>query len=159
MSVTQACTERSHAWRCRGSQGFTLLELMIALVVLTIGMLGLATMQGMALKATASGGNITIANNLVRNAAERIVKNSANSGAYAGMNTSSGSRPNCPNLTPAPVCATDLTDWQLKVTGLPQGLLRVTSTAGATFDTVTVIGSWQDSMGQHSVTLPFQVAP
>lgn len=150
---------RSRASRDRGSQGFTLLELMITLVILSVGLLGLATMQTQALKAIVSGGKITIANNLVRNAAERIIRNSANSGSYAGMNTGNGTRPNCPALTPPPACATDFTEWQSRVTRLPQGLLQVTSTAGASFDTVTVNLSWQDTMGSHSITLPLQVAP
>lgn len=142
----------------RGSEGFTLLELMIALVVLSVGLLGVATMQATAIKATVSGGKITIANNLVRNAAERIVKNSVNSGSYGGMNTGTGAKPNCPNLMPPPVCAADFTEWQTQVAKLPQGLLQVTSTAGATFDTVTVFVNWQDTMGSHTVTLPLQVA-
>jgi len=150
---------RSRASRYCGNEGFTLLELMITLAILSIGLLGLATMQTTALKATVSGGKTTIANSLVRNAAERIIRNSANSGSYAGMNTGTGARPNCPSLTPPPVCSTDFTEWQTRVTRLPQGLMQVTSTAGANFDTVTVILSWQDTMGSHSVTLPLQVAP
>jgi len=150
---------RSSVVRYRGSEGFTLLELMVALVVLSVGLLGVAVMQATAIKALASGGMITIANNLVRNAAERIVKNSVNAVSYAGMNTGTGAKPNCPTLTPAPVCATDFTEWQARVKQLPQGLLQVGATAGATFDTVTVIVTWQDAMGAHTVTLPLQVAP
>lgn len=144
--------------RDRSSGGFTLLELMISLVVILVGLLGVATMQTQALKTIISGGNVTIANNLARNAAERILKNSANTGAYAGMNTSSGSRPNCPQLTPQPVCAQDFTEWQSRVTALPQGVLQVASTVGANFNTATVTISWQDAMGSHSVVLPMQVA-
>lgn len=140
-----------------GNQGFTLLELMIALVVLSVGLLGLSAMQGIAIKGTASGGSATIANNLVRNAAERIMRNSANSGSYAGMNTSTGARPNCPNIAPA--CVADFAEWQARVTQLFNGVLTVSSTVGANFNTVTVIVTWSDAMGQHSVTLPLQVAP
>lgn len=150
---------RSNALRRPGSEGFTLLELMIALFVLSFGLLGLAAMQAIAVKGSASGERLSIANNLVRDAAERIAKNSASSGAYDGMNTSTGSRPNCPNLIPPPACATDFAIWQNRVTQLPVGLLEVSSTAGVSFDTVTVIVRWRDAMGQHAVTLPMQVAP
>jgi len=150
---------RSRAVPYRGSEGFTLLELMIALAVLSVGLLGVAAMQGTAIKALASGGMITIANNLVRNAAERITKNSVNAVSYAGMNTGTGAKPNCPNIAPTPVCATDFTEWQTRVRQLPQGLLQVGAAFGAAFATVTVTGTWQDAMGAHTVTLPLQVAP
>lgn len=151
--------QRALTTLARGSGGFTLLELMVSLAILSIGLLGVAAMQVTAVKANASGGSVTIANNLARNATERIIKNSVNAGSYAGMNTGTGSRPNCPDIAPTPVCATDFAEWQTRVTRLPQGWLQVVSTTGATFETVTVTVTWQDSMGPHTVTMPMQVAP
>jgi type IV pilus assembly protein PilV len=139
--------------------GFTLLEVLIAIFVLTFGLLGLASMQSQAMRATGMGGNISIANNMVWNAAERIHKNSANVGAYNGMNTSTGAKLNCPNISPAPVCSQDFSDWQSAITTLPSGVLQITSVVGATFDTVIVSVTWRDAVGNHTVSLPIQVAP
>jgi type IV pilus assembly protein PilV len=143
----------------RSEEAFTLLEVLIATFVLAFGLLGLASMQSQAMRATGMGGNLSIANNMVWNAAERIHKNSANVGAYNGMNTSTGAKVNCPNIIPAPVCSQDFLDWQSAITTLPNGVLQITSLVGATFDTVTVSVTWRDTMGSHSVSLPIQVAP
>ena len=142
-----------------GKKGFTLLEVMIALLILEIGLLGLASMQTQALQAIGMGGNMAVANTMARDVSERIMKNAKNVGSYDLMNTSTVAKPNCPNLTPAPVCAQDFSDWQNSITNLPQGVLIITSAVGATFNTVTVSVSWLDSFGSHSVNVPLQVAP
>ena len=141
------------------ANGFTLLEVLIATLVLTFGLLGLASMQAQAIRSTGQGGNMSLANNMVWNAAERIHRNAANVGAYNGMNTSTGAKVNCPNIAPAPVCANDFSDWQKAITLLPNGLLQISSVVGTTFDTVTVSVSWSDAVGSHAVSLPIQVAP
>lgn len=146
-----------HHWRKQ--KGFTLLEVMISLLILEVGLLGLAGMQTQALQATGMGGNMAVANTLARDVSERIMKNARNVGSYDLMNTSTVALPNCPNLTPAPACAQDFSDWQNAVTNLPQGVLLITSAVGATFNTVTVSVRWLDSFGSHSVNIPLQVAP
>jgi type IV pilus assembly protein PilV len=141
------------------ANGFTLLEVLIATFVLGFGLLGLASMQAQAIRSTGQGGYMSIANNMVWNAAERIHRNAANVGAYNGMNTSTGAKVNCPNITPAPVCSQDFTDWQKAITSLPNGLLQISSVVGTTFDTVTVTVTWRDAVGSHTASLPIQVAP
>ena len=143
----------------RNTKGFTLLEVMVSLVILEVGLLGLAAMQGQALRATGMGGNVAIANTIARDVAERIMKNARNVGAYDLMATDTGLRPNCPNIAPPPVCEQDFTDWQNTITNLPQGVLQISSTVGAAFDSVIMTISWQDGMGSHSINIPVQVAP
>jgi type IV pilus assembly protein PilV len=57
MPVTHAAnahTERSRAGRCTApARGFTLVEVMVALIIISIGMLGIAKMQGLSLSSTA----------------------------------------------------------------------------------------------------------
>lgn len=142
-----------------GTKGFTLIELLVAIFLLTFGLLGLAALQGQALRGTGMGGNTTVANKMVRDVADRILKNAANVAAYNGMNTNTGVRPNCPAIIPTPVCAQDFADWQNAMTSLPRGVLQIANTVGATFDTATVTISWQDAIGSHTVVLPMQVAP
>jgi len=145
--------------QCCNKNGFTLVEVMVAMLIITVGLLGLTAMQATALKATGMGGNTTVANNLTRDVAERIFKNASNVGAYEGMDTLSGATPNCPTLNPPPVCRQDFIDWQASASNLSQGRLRITSQVVAGFDSVLVTVSWQDAMGNHNAILPFQVAP
>ena len=140
------------------TRGFTLIELMVAVFLLTFGLLGLAALQGQALRATGMGGSTTVANKIVRDAADRMIRNAANVGAYNGMDTGTNARPNCPNIAPTPVCAQDFADWQNVITNLPQGVLQVVSVPGGNFETATVTVTWRDAMGNHTVALPVQVA-
>jgi len=146
-------------YRCGHTKGFTLIEVMVAMLVITVGLLSLATMQATALKATSVGGNMSVANNMARDAAERLFKNASNIGAYDGMDTLAGVTPNCPNLVPSPVCQQDFTDWQASITNLPQGKLQIISLVGGNFDSVLLTVSWTDIKGSHNLRLPLQVAP
>jgi type IV pilus assembly protein PilV len=56
----------------RDSKGFTLLELMIALVILAIGLLGLASLQVMAIKGNSYGQEMTVASTLAQNELEQL---------------------------------------------------------------------------------------
>jgi len=140
------------------TKGFTLIELMVAVFLLTFGLLGLAALQGQALRATGMGGNTTVANKIVRDAADRMTRNAANVGAYNGMNTNTNARPNCPNIALTPLCAQDFADWQNAVINLPQGVLQIATIAGGNFTTAIVNVNWTDAMGFHPVVLPVQVA-
>lgn len=53
-------------------KGFTLLEVMITLVILSVGMLGLASMQIMAIKGNSFGQRLSIASTLAQNKLEEI---------------------------------------------------------------------------------------
>lgn len=140
-------------------RGFTLIELLVAVFLLAFGGLGLAALQGQALRATGMGGFTTTANKIVRDAADRIIRNAANVNAYNGMNPNTGVRPNCLAINPTPICAQDFADWQNAIAGLPQGVLQITTAAAGNFNTATVTVTWQDAMGNHTVVLPVQVAP
>lgn len=50
----------------RGDEGFTLIEVMIALAVLAVGILGAIDMVGVSLKSGRAGKDLTIANNLAK---------------------------------------------------------------------------------------------
>lgn len=139
--------------------GFSLLEVVIAILILTVGLLGLASMQGQALRATNMGGNSAVAKGIAMDVMERIIRNSQNVRAYDGMSLSNGTKPNCPNITPLPACALDFNDWQNMVSSLPNGDLQISVNQGSNFDTVTLLVSWQDAMGTHTINVPLQIAP
>ena len=139
------------------AKGFTIIEVLVAITILAIGMLGLASLQGQAFRATGMTQSSTTANNLTRNVMERILRNADNVSAYNAMDTSTGLRPSCPTLIPPLVCDRDFNDWQNTVATLPQGVLQITTTPGVNFNTVSVNVSWRDAKGNHSVVLPIQV--
>jgi type IV pilus assembly protein PilV len=58
--------------RFKQSRGFTLLEVMIALVILAIGLLGLAGLQIMAIKGNSFGQQMTAASTLAQNQLEAL---------------------------------------------------------------------------------------
>jgi type IV pilus assembly protein PilV len=53
-------------------KGFTLLEVMIALVILAVGLLGLASLQVMAIKGNSYGQEMTVASTLAQNQLEQL---------------------------------------------------------------------------------------
>lgn len=143
----------------RNKKGFSLIEVMVAMLVITVGLLGLSAMQATALKGSSLGGNMSSANNIARDVAERIFKNASNAGAYDRMDTLGGLSPNCPQMSPIPACQRDFIDWQASVGNFSEGRLQITSTVNLNFDLVLVTISWSDLMGEHAVRLPLQVAP
>ena len=157
--MSQICTTKPPRNRLPDSRsGFTLIEVLVTIFVLTVGLLGLAALQAQALRASGSSGETTTANALLRNVTDRIIYNAANVNAYSGMNSATGARPNCPVLALPAVCEQDFTNWQAAVTALPGGVLQIAVIAGATFNTATATVTWQDQMGGHTMTIPIQVA-
>jgi type IV pilus assembly protein PilV len=58
--------------RIKDTRGFTLLEVMITLVILAIGLLGLAGLQIMAIKGNSFGQQMTVASTLAQNQLEAL---------------------------------------------------------------------------------------
>ena len=58
--------------RIKDARGFTLLEVMVALVIFTIGLLGLAGMQIMAIKGNSFGQQMTVASTIAQNQLEAM---------------------------------------------------------------------------------------
>ena len=58
--------------KVKNIKGFTLLEVMIAMVILAIGLLGLATMQIMAIKGNSFGQQMTVASTFAQNQLEQM---------------------------------------------------------------------------------------
>lgn len=61
--------------RLRDKKGFTLLEVMITMVIFAIGLLGLASMQVMAIKGNSFGQQMTAASTLAQNQLEEMRQN------------------------------------------------------------------------------------
>jgi type IV pilus assembly protein PilV len=153
-----------------GEDGFTLLEGMMAAVVLAIGLLALAGMQGISLGRNVDANELTIATNLAADMVERIQFNRRNAIVYGGIDTSNTStQPAASNI----MANGDYTQWQSRLTSSPlktaQGRVAVVA-IGPTSpplnqSQVVVTVNWQSSQASSSilrtrnVTLTTIIAP
>ena len=116
-------------------KGFTLLEVLIALVILSVGLLGLAGLQTTGLRNNHSAYLRSQATLLAYDIADRIRANKANLNAYALALSASA-----PSGTS--VAETDLNEWLTNVENrLPEGDASV----AINNEIVTIQVQWNDS--------------
>lgn len=91
--------------------GFTLLEVMVALVIFSIGMLGLAGLQAVSLQNNQSAYNRTLATMLAYDLADRVRNNASIN--YASVTATNN---NCTaataNCSPSQMAADDMNQWK-----------------------------------------------
>jgi type IV pilus assembly protein PilV len=138
------------------SRGFTLIEILVTLVVLSIGLLGLAGLQLNGLKSNHSAYLRSQATILTLDIVDRMRTNrtSAITGAYdiglgddPAQATCEGAGSNCSS---AALAGADLFEWKdLLDDSLPQGDGSISRTAlGGGNTLITIIVQWDDSKGQ-----------
>lgn len=118
-------------------EGFTLLEMLIAAVIFSIGLLGLAKMQAQSLRLTHNSLLRTTATLMAADMADRMRANlvATDLGLSSPYNNAAGGNsPNCfsTGCTPAQMAAQDIYDWNAALKeSLPNGagLVCVDSTA------------------------------
>ena len=104
------------------SRGFTLLEVLVALVVISVGMLGIAVLYVEGLKAQRTSIFRTSAVNLVAEMADRIRANPTAAIAYQGAAADNGCTNGVGDCTPAEMAAEDLLIWNQNLADrLPAG--------------------------------------
>lgn len=136
------------------AQGFSLIEVLIALLILAFGLLGLAFLQVLNVRYTQSAQQRTIATNLAYEVLDLIRINQAASDEYDGLSFDSTSVAVPPGGCDRDAGAADSSDaannierWQCEVVAsLPAGSGTVTVAAdGVT--TVTI--EWSDDVGRE----------
>lgn len=129
----------------RGDQrGFTLLEVLVAVLVLTIGLLGLAGLQATAVRSNTSAYLRSQASILAYDIADRMRANrlAVSIYSYCGQNVNGAG---CSG-----VAKQDVQSWLASLaTTLPSGTGSITQAA----DLVTVTVQWDDSRGQQDPQL------
>ena len=154
--------------RINHQSGFTLVEAMIASAILSVGVLAVAGMQGIALTHNVDSTELTRATNLAAEMIERIQYNRKNIAQYA-IDTSNATP--CPQSAPnQPMAKGDCDQW-VALLGNPQasglvnvrGVITVPVTPVGTLATllnqypVTVTVSWTGAAGVTKVARPKQV--
>jgi type IV pilus assembly protein PilV len=141
----------------RGKQhGFTLIEVLIALVVLSVGLLAVAAMQEMALGRNVDANELSIVTNIAADMLERMRFNRPNVTAYGGIDTSNaGTRP--PNAQA--MAQGDFDQWTARLANSrlsgARGLVAVTTIGPADLNQsqVTVQVTWNGGNRTGSATL------
>ncbi len=131
--------------------GFTLLEVLIALVILAIGLLGLAGLQSTGLNMNHSAYNRSQATQLAYDIADRMRSNlgaiNTNASIYviADSNEASNAYSSCtspPGCNATDMAGRDLYEWNLGITdALPAGTGSI-SASGAVY---TISINWDDN--------------
>lgn len=142
------------AIRCRTAAGFTLVEVMVALIVLSVGMIGVAALHGQALSASGTAIRRSQAINLASDIADRIRVNRTARLAYeaaaANNNCVGAGSVDC---SPAQMAANDLFVWQADAAAtLPGGQASVDVDTGTNPPTYTVTVSWDEPSENVPVT-------
>ena len=129
---------RKPTWVCwwRDTGGFTLLEVMIAMVILAVALLGLAGLQVVSVQGNTRASNITEATNVAQNQLEQLITTDFSSLADGG-----------PNAVTGGTGVTYTVEWDIT----PDNLIGVTRAD------VTVTVSWADERNSWNGTNIHQV--
>jgi type IV pilus assembly protein PilV len=133
------------------NSGFTLIEVLIAMLVLAVGLLGLAGLQASSLKNNQSAYNRSQATQLAYDMADRIRANPVDANNLAtsayvatttpAVQTSCGSSPGC---IPALMAQNDRFNWLANIGNtLPSGTGSITVVAATRTFTITI--NWDDN--------------
>lgn len=144
----------------RYASGLTLIEVLISLIILSIGILGLATLQTASLNFNNASAQRTQATVLAYDIADRMRANRAAVLAGEYDLALPGAPPAC--AAPAAVgtvAAQDLSTWQMAIAcRLPLGRASIATVPNAVSQTVdvTLLVEWDDSHGnQPALQLQF----
>ncbi len=125
-------------------RGLTLVEAMIALLVISVGLLGIASLQLTAMNQNASSLNHSQAVWYAYEMSDRIRANITSFNTYDGIDTNTGYSGDCTSsaCTPAQMVTADAADWATMLGNLPGGRCTVALANAADGLIVTVM--WDD---------------
>ena len=126
----------------QSQRGVTLVEAMIALLVISIGLLGIASLQLTAMNQNTSALNHSQAVWIAYNMSDRIRANISEFQNYNGIDTDNGYAQDCVNnpCSTLDMVTADAADWTNMVQNLPGGRGMVNLNAGV----LTVSVMWDD---------------
>ena len=138
-------------------RGFTLIESLVALLVLSVGMLGIAVLYVESLSAGRTASYRSQAVNLAADMADRIRTNRLAQAAYAGGPANNGCDPqgglSASNCTPIQMAAHDLFRWQETITTLLPG-----GNGNVQFSNATLPATYTITVAWTEVTEPAPLA-
>jgi type IV pilus assembly protein PilV len=127
----------------RLQRGLSLIEVLVAMVILSLGLLGMAGLQAAGLRTSQSAFYRAQAAQYAEDMAERMRANLGQAQNYAIL--MSATSPAC-----AGTCANDTTDWLARLRSLPGGDGAIGIDLAN--ETVTITVQWDDSRGGGGTT-------
>ncbi|MFT5503555.1 MAG: type IV pilus assembly protein PilV [Gammaproteobacteria bacterium] len=124
-------------------KGVSLVESMIALLIISVGLLGIAALQITAMKQNTSALNHSRAVWITYNISDRIRANSSRFDDYTGIDTKEDYEQDCSAnaCNTANMILADAADWKLMVLNLPDGRGIITSPSA---DELNIAVMWDD---------------
>lgn len=136
------------------NDGFTLIEVLIAIVVLAVGLIGLAGLQAASLGNNQSAYNRSQATQLAYDLADRMRANTAGIATYTGFVGVPTAKPNCLTIagcSPTDMAENDLFEWNTAVTtSLPNGVGTIAVAVGV----YTITIGWDDDRDGNAANNP-----
>ena len=142
-------SDQPHKKQC----GFTLLEVLIALLILSIGLLGLASLQTNGLRSNQMASMRTTATQLAYDIADRMHANPAGVDAPDPLNYVIAISKDDPVIatdcesttcTPSQMATYDLAQWRSAIRSLPGGTSSIVKTVTGTVVTHTITVYWNE---------------
>jgi type IV pilus assembly protein PilV len=139
----------------RRQLGFTLLEVLVAMLIMAIGVLGITALQFKGLKYNTDANFRSQISILAYAIADRMRLNRSNAASYVGDYTLTTTAPTGCNNTTAADATNDLACWRSQVFNALPPTSTANITASGNFYTVTL--AWSDREGDsHSIGYTFQ---
>lgn len=135
--------------RCRSPRGFSLIEVLVSIVVLSVGLLGVAALQISGLRVGQSSFYRAQAAQLATDMADRL---RANAGQARSCELALGE---ATPASPANTCERDLAEWRGRLLALPGGSGAVDVDLASNLVTITV--QWDDSRGGGGTEASFEL--
>ncbi|WP_353302137.1 type IV pilus modification protein PilV [Sessilibacter corallicola] len=140
----------------KSQSGITLIEILVTLIILSIGFLGLASVQLLGTRNVSNSSFRSLATIYAYDMVERMRANQVgvDIGSYNDMNTEGAADPGCNPCDPANRARMDLFEWADLLTtnavngGLPNGIGLITFDAGTEEHTVSI--TWSENVREDN---------
>jgi len=115
------------------ASGFTLIEVLVSVLVLSIGLLGLASLQATSLRFNNDSSSQTLATYLANDMADRMRANVSVAASYPTASAAENTTCYSAGCSPSEMAGNDIFEWNEALKDLPGGQGTITAAGGSLF--------------------------